>query len=116
MGSELVEDALKKNYIEVVNTLKTSDEGGIWKCPFCNPHSRVYKLNMPPNAQIERCERIKNLIKVHVELHKRDLLDQMFLKNGVRSYEKARMESVKRVRLWISGTIKDRKLYKQTPF
>ncbi|KAI7906733.1 uncharacterized protein BX663DRAFT_548884 [Cokeromyces recurvatus] len=113
MYTKLVDDAIKGHYVESINTFDPPDEGGKWECPFCNP-ANVYKLNVPPILQIERRKRIKELIRNHVELHKKDLINQLF-EGDIHSYEKMRAESLKRVRLWIKGTINDRELYKKDP-
>ncbi|EPB90075.1 hypothetical protein HMPREF1544_03051 [Mucor circinelloides 1006PhL] len=111
MYSKLVEDTTKKNIIEEVKVFTPSEHGELWQCPFCDPSKTVYKLAVPPAKETERLYYIKKMIREHVELHQRDLLSKMDYKD----YDKSRAESIKRVRLWITGTIADRKLYEENP-
>ncbi|KAI8990807.1 hypothetical protein BDF20DRAFT_3531 [Mycotypha africana] len=115
MASKLVGDTLKGTYIEKVNVFQPSESGGIWQCPFCKPAARpVYKLYIPPIDDSEKLNEVKGLIKNHIELHQIDLLRKMSAKEGI-DYKEATIDSMKRVRLWITGTIKDRKLYGKDP-
>ncbi|KAI8637401.1 hypothetical protein BD408DRAFT_447660 [Parasitella parasitica] len=111
MYSKLVEDTTKKNMIEEVRIFSPSENGELWKCPFCDPSNTVYKLLVPPAKEAERLHQIKRLVREHVELHQKDLMSKM----TERDYDKTRAESIKRVRLWITGTIADRGLYEENP-
>ncbi|KAI9355886.1 hypothetical protein BD770DRAFT_473563 [Pilaira anomala] len=115
MYSRLVEDTTKRNIIEEVPVFQATAEGYLWTCPFCDPESIVYQLHVPPSSEVENLRKVKLLIKDHVELHKKDLLSQVTARQGLAQYEKARKDSLKRVRLWITGTIKDRRLYEDDP-
>ncbi|KAL9542084.1 hypothetical protein MBANPS3_008784 [Mucor bainieri] len=111
MYSKLVEDTTKKNIIEEVKVFTPPEHGELWECPFCDPSETVYKLPVPPARETEKLYHIKRLIREHVELHQKDLMEKMNSKD----YDKSRAESIKRVRLWITGTIADRKLYEENP-
>ncbi|GAA5795048.1 hypothetical protein HPULCUR_000399 [Helicostylum pulchrum] len=94
-----------------VPVFENKEEEHLWKCPFCDPESTAYRLNVPASSEVQELRRAKLLIKDHLELHKRDLLNQLATKRELTQYEKASSDSSKRVRLWIAGTISDRQLY-----
>lgn len=37
-----------------VPLFEPTKEGGVWSCPFCNPESTVYKLQVPPTSKAEK--------------------------------------------------------------
>lgn len=115
MYSRLVEDTTKKNILEEVNLFKASHEEQDWKCPACNPETGVYQLKIPPESETEALKDTKLLIKTHLELHKAELLQRLSSKGELAAYEKSKADSLKRVRLWITGTINDRQLYTEDP-
>lgn len=68
----------------------TTLEGKLWTCPFCNVNNTPYQLNVPPSTQVDNWKKTKLLIKHHLELHKKDVLDQMSGKSEVIQYEKVK--------------------------
>ncbi|KAI8087560.1 hypothetical protein BDF21DRAFT_335247 [Thamnidium elegans] len=90
MYSRLVEDTTKRNIIEEVPIFKNKEEGQLWKCPFCDPESTAYRLNVPASSEVQELRRAKLLIKDHVELHKKDLLNQLAAKRELTQYEKVK--------------------------
>lgn len=60
----------------------------MWTCQFCNPEASVYKLHVPPCSKAEKLKEVKRLIKQHVELHKKDLLNHLSVKGELQQYEK----------------------------
>ncbi|KAI8369050.1 hypothetical protein BD560DRAFT_435188 [Blakeslea trispora] len=109
MYSKLVADTKKRNIIEEVNVFDATLEDQLWTCPFCHPDSTVYQLKIPSASETEALRQVRSLIRQHIELHQKDILNQ--LKDNNAHYEKLRSDSLKRVRLWIKGTVKDRRLY-----
>lgn len=69
---------------------ETAIEGQLWKCPFCNVNTIVYKVNVPPSTQVDTWKQSKLLIKNHLELHKKDLLNQLSGKSELMKYEKVK--------------------------
>ncbi|KAI9275200.1 hypothetical protein EDC94DRAFT_654606 [Helicostylum pulchrum] len=90
MYSRLVEDTIKRNIIEEVPVFENKEEEHLWKCPFCDPESTAYRLNVPASSEVQELRRAKLLIKDHLELHKRDLLNQLATKRELTQYEKVR--------------------------
>ncbi|CAO3690578.1 unnamed protein product [Rhizopus stolonifer] len=114
--SELVNDTLKRHTIQQFPTPELEKEGGSWILSICqaiDENATVYTVQTPPLTNETIKAKTKKLINQHLEDHQKELYQQLIEQGKVNEYEKSRKEKMKRIQLWIEGTVKDRGLYGQ---
>ncbi|KAG1461770.1 hypothetical protein G6F46_003914 [Rhizopus delemar] len=119
MASELVHDTQKKHTIQPFPAPELKEDGGLWTCPFCqaiHTDATPYAITTPPVQDTVKLKKAKAAIKQHLEEHRQMLQERLVQESSVNEYEKNNAERMKRVRLWIEGTVKDRGLYEENPF
>ncbi|KAI8890510.1 hypothetical protein K501DRAFT_206499 [Backusella circina FSU 941] len=113
--TRLVNDTLTGHTAEHVDIFSASKDQSQWSCPFCESNS-VYQLPLPSVTKPKQLSEIKLLIKEHIQLHQKGIVEELVKENAFTNYEKEKEKQSQCTRQWIAGTILDRGLYQHIEY
>ncbi|KAI9019512.1 hypothetical protein CLU79DRAFT_836516 [Phycomyces nitens] len=81
---------------------------GKWTCPFCCKPE--FTLPLPHFARTDEMDYIRALIGAHLRDHKDEIMDSVS-STDQETFTERRLDSNRRTRAWVEGTIFDQKVY-----